>query len=296
VDQLVRGLLLPGAGARIVAALTTAACREAAARHDASPAAALALARATSAAVLLATLTKGGERVTLQVMGDGPLRGVTVEADAAGQVRGFPHAPRAAGALGGPSRARLGPLLGAGIVNVIRDLGLKERYQGSTPLISGEIDEDVEQYLTGSEQVVSALGCDAVLGPEGEIAAAGGVLVQCLPGGDVDAVADARVRLRRGGLLASLRSGAESASGLAARALEVDPKIIDLRPVRYLCPCSRERVSGALALLGADELRAMLVEDGGAEVTCGFCGARYGLGAGELERLLAQAMNRPGSA
>lgn len=269
----------------MVAALTTDTCREAAARHETSPAAGVALARATSAALLLATLTKGDERVTLQVIGDGPLRGITTTASDAGDARGFVSAPHAGGPLG-PGRARLQPLVGRGLVNVLRDLGLKERYQGQTELVSGEIDEDVEHYLTGSEQVLSALGADAVVGGDGSLRAAGGVLVQCLPGGDVTAVDDARRRLRQGSVHAALSSGADSAADLAARALGVDFEVLDLRPVRFHCPCTRERVLAALALCGVDELRDMQERDGGAEISCNFCNTRYRLDAGDLSNLL----------
>jgi molecular chaperone Hsp33 len=287
MDRLLRGLLAGSDGAvRVVAAVTSDTCAEAARRHATSPAASEALARATSAALLLATLTKGDERVTVQILGDGPLRGATIDASAAGETRGFVSRPDVA-APRVTGRRRLGPLVGGGLVNVIRDLGLRDRYQGSSPLVSGEIDEDLEHHLTVSEQVESALGCDARLGDGGELLAAGGVLVQCLPGGDVAAVRRARERLRGGEVLAALAAGAADPLALARRALAADVAVLDERPVRFRCPCSRERVTAALALCGEEELRAMVREDGGAEVTCNFCGERYAVTASELERLAA---------
>src|SRR5688500_15631123 len=131
MDFLLRGLLRTAGGdvTRVVAAVTTAACRTAAERHGASAAASVALARTGSAALLLATLTKGDERVTLQLLGDGPLRGVTAEASDAGDLRGFVVVPRVPGLSPAAGRPRLAPLVGAGTLNVIRDLGLRERYQ-----------------------------------------------------------------------------------------------------------------------------------------------------------------------
>ena len=293
MDRLLRGLVRgPEGVARVVAALTTSACREAAERHAASAAAGVALARASSAALLLATLTKGDERVTVQLLGDGPLRGVTAVASDAGEVRGFVTRAQVATApvVG---RARLAPLIGAGTLNVIRDLGLRERYQGATALVSGEIDEDVEHYLTSSEQVVSALTCDAVVDARGQLVAAGGVLVQCLPGGDVEIVERARARLRSGVVFDALAASAAGPVELALQAVGIEPEILDLRPVRFHCPCTRERVAAALALCGEDELADMLARDGGAQVTCNFCNQSYDVTAAELERLLAEARSLP---
>jgi molecular chaperone Hsp33 len=227
--------------------------------------------------------------VTLQILGDGALRGITVDANAAGEARGFVSGRDAAAPRdpwpGPRRRARLAALVGAGVVNVIRDLGLRERYQGASALASGEIDEDVEHHLTVSEQVESALRCDAVLDERGGVRAAGGVLVQCLPGGDVAAVARARARLAEG-LFAALAGGPGGAVELATRALGAGVDVLDVRPVRFRCPCSRDRVCAALALCGEEELRAMLRDDGGAEVTCNFCAQPYRVDAGELGRLI----------
>jgi molecular chaperone Hsp33 len=269
----------------VVSALTSETCREAATRHEASPSPSIALARTTSSALLLATLTKGDERVTVQILGDGPLRGLTACATDAGEVRAYPSVPHVAG-VPGSGRARLGPLVGVGVVNVIRDLGLKERYQGATALVSGEIDEDVERYLTESEQVVSALSADAILAADGQVAAAGGVLVQCLPGGDVATVERARERLRGGTVFAALSGGVSDARALALAALDLEIDVLDVRPVRFHCPCTLERVTAALALCGETELRDMQRTNAGAEVTCNFCNRRYALSIADLEVLI----------
>src|SRR3954471_20508439 len=184
VDEVVRCVLedLP---VRIVAATTTAAVREAARRHEAGPAATLALARGLTAGLLLATLTKDDERVTLQILGDGPLGGVTVDATSAGTARAYVKHP--GGGLKPPvgGRPRLAAAIGrTGLVNVIRDVGFREPFSGQIALRTGEIDEDVEAYLEKSEQVVSALACDALVGPDGALEFAAGILVQALPGSE----------------------------------------------------------------------------------------------------------------
>lgn len=275
--------------ARVVAVVSTEVTREAARRHGAVAGAAVALGRAATTGLLLATLTKGGERVTLQITGDGSFEQIMVDATDAGEARAYlKHADALVPCASG-QRAVLVPGVGrAGTVTVLRDLGLKERFSGSAPLIAGEIDVDVEHYLRTSEQIESALGCE-VDSDGSHVLASAGVLVQCMPDGDaLDLVREVRHRMRNGHLFAALRDGgyaedvARAILGEAGARLEV----LDIRPVRFHCPCSPERVLGALASLPDDELLAMVHDDGGAEVTCDFCREVYQLSADALQALL----------
>jgi len=292
-----------------VVALTTPAAREAARRHDARGAAALALARGTTAGLLLSTLAKDRERVTLQILGDGPFGGLTVDASSSGHVRAYlknpaarlPHSLNALPPVD-PFRLSLAAGVGSsGIVSVVRDLGLREAFRGQTALASGEIDEDVERYLTESEQIDSALACDAVLegaaqpGKEGGpdvadvVAIAGGILVQALPGSDGAELVDAmRLRLRGGAFARALGKRPPSAEALALAVLGPDGsslQLLDSRSVAFHCPCSRERAASSLALLGSAELEEMILEDVPAEVTCNFCRERYSFDEAELESI-----------
>jgi molecular chaperone Hsp33 len=282
--------LLAGGAARLVAALTTSAAREAARRHQASGLAALALARGATSGLLLSTLTKDQERVTLQVLGDGPLGGLTVDASSSGQVRAYLRNPAVRlPPLIGAGRLSVAPGVGrAGIVHVVRDLGLRETFSGETALVSGEVDEDVEHYLTASEQVVSALACDGLLDPADDtLAIAGGVLVQALPGsGGAEVVEAARQALRAGGLTRALDQRPLTAEALARAALgDAAPDLLalDVRPVTFHCPCSRERAAASLTLLGSAELGTMILDDGSAEVICNFCRERYEFSEADLE-------------
>src|SRR3954469_21416327 len=207
-DHLVRAIAR-SANVRVAAAITTEVVREGARRHELSPAATCAVGRALTSGLLLATLTKGGERVTVQLSGDGPIGTITVDANDAGDVRGYAARPHAGPALATPAeRCTVAHTLGrTGVVNVLRDLGLRELYQGHVALTSGEIDEDLEAYLRTSEQVPSALGCEVVLRPDGSVLAAAGVLVQALPGGEPEAGREAQDALRAGRLHELLRPG-----------------------------------------------------------------------------------------
>lgn len=287
-DHIARGHL-PGARSRVVAALTTDIARDAARRHGAVAGSSVALSRAATSALMLATLTKGeGEQVTLQVLGDGPLGSLAADATSAGDVRVYVKHPSVL-----VPGDRLGDGIGRdGVVSVARDLGLRERTSGQSPLVSGEIDEDVESYLVTSEQVPSALAADAVLGADGAPAVAGGLLVQCLPEGSGEGerlVVDLRRRLREGALSAALADSPADAAALVRAVIggpAADLIVFDTRPVRFHCPCSRPRVADMLALLGESELDSMLREDGGARVTCAFCRERYDVSAIDLVEIL----------
>jgi molecular chaperone Hsp33 len=292
-DEIIRSLLADRP-VRVVAVTTTGVAREAARRHDAQPAAALALARGMTAGLLLATLTKDEERVTLQVLGNGPLGGMTVDASSAGRVRAYVKNPELALqlplAIHGHGRESLGSAVGTdGLVSVIRDVGLGENFSGQTAIASGEIDEDVEHYLQTSEQIPSALACDAVVGPDGRIAFAAGVLVQALPGSlAAEEVEAARELLAGGELRRAFARGPQDAEQLLVAAFEGrlgDIQLLDRRPVSFRCLCSRGRAAGSLALLGEIELASMIVDDGQAEVICNFCRARYHFDDAELEHI-----------
>jgi molecular chaperone Hsp33 len=297
---------MAGGIVRVVLVVATEAVREAAERHHASPAATVALGRGAMAGLLLATLTKDQERLSLQVLGDGPLGSLTVDADSAGTVRAFVRHPHA-----GPSAAPLARLPGAtvgarlsswvgrtGTISVVRDLGLGEPFTGQTTLASGEIDDDVERYLLDSEQIDSALGCEVSLDASGEVRVAVGILVQALPNSEgATLVSIARERLREGALAAALPAVPPTPEqvatlvgavvGLGPSDTLADLRVLERRPVRFHCPCSRERATSTLSLLGPLELADMIATDGRADVTCDFCRRQYQFTAEDLEALRA---------
>lgn len=293
------------AGLRVIFASTTQLVREAVRRHKAAGLGACALGRGLTSSLLLATLTKGGERVTVQIRGDGPLGGLVVDATDEGDVRGYLIHPEAA-TRPVEGRGLVSRVLGrSGIVNVMRDLGLKERYAGQTPLTTGEVDEDVEGYLRNSEQVPSALGCEVLVDDDATVTAAGGLLVQALPGatsGDAHApgngpgvhlLREAQHALRSGRLWEELRDGGASPKTIAEQVYGKPLELLDERPLRFQCRCSRERVTGMLHLLSTVELDEMIAEDKKAEVTCNFCNEQYVVGLTELEAIRADVAHGP---
>jgi molecular chaperone Hsp33 len=286
-DRIARAIVADGA-ARVVAVVATDLVREAARRHDAGPTAAIAMGRAATAGLLLATLTKDEERVSVQIIGKGALGTITVDASSAGTARVFVAHPRAGAPLAPARRPVIGAAVGDhGLVNVIRDMGAGHDFNGQTSLVDGEIDTDVESYLCQSEQIDSALACETVLDAAGHVAFAVGVLVQALPNGEgTPYVADARTRLREGAFLGALVGDDLTPADVIAAALGTDVDVVTPlgdREVRFYCPCSRDRAASTLALLGAEDLLTLIREEGTADVTCEFCRERYDFTDAALE-------------
>jgi molecular chaperone Hsp33 len=284
MDHLIRGVGR-SATVRVAAVVSTGVAAEAMLRHHLSPSATCAVGRALTSGLLLATLTKGGERVTVQLVGDGPIGAITVDVTD-GNVRGYAARPDA-----GPPDARLpvAETLGRrGVVNVLRELGTHDRYQGQIALTTGEIDEDLEAYLRTSEQVPSALGCEVIF-ESGRVRAAGGILVQSLPGSDPESVREVQHALRTGALYRLLESGVASPLELARRVSGLDDLEVlgDDRPVKFQCRCSDDRIASMLGLLSTVDLDEMIAENKPAEITCNFCNANYRVARAELERIRA---------
>lgn len=279
---------------RVATTLTTTLVAEGARRHGLSIAATCAVGRALTSGLLLATLTKGQERVTIQLSGDGPLGSITVDAHGDGTARGYARYPAAQIPLPA-GRPQLADLIGKnGFVHVLRDLGLKELYQGQVAMTAGEIDEDIEVYLRSSEQVPSALGAEVVLAEGGGVQVAGGILVQALPGGEPEAVLDAQRALRAGRLFELLAAGERSAQALSTAIYPVGTLefIGEVRSLRFQCRCSPKRITEMLALLGTVDLDEMIAEGKPAEVVCNYCNERYQVDRPELERIRATVVGR----
>jgi molecular chaperone Hsp33 len=295
MDRLLRGLDADKA-IRVVTAVTTELVRDAAQRHGLRGAAVVVLGRALTAGCLLATLTKrDDERVRLAMHGDGPLGRLLVDARGDGRVRGcfLSEHPVPAFDASGPGRAAVGARVGAGRIVVTRDMGLPNPYQGVVPLRSGELDEDIERYLTDSEQLPSVLRCHVVVGPDGEVVRAAGVLAQTFPGAELERLARVRAAVseRHGddGLADVLRQD-RSAEALMGFALAGDEfrTIEEPTALRFACECGRARALSVVSTLGADDIDALADERGGTDVRCNYCGDSYALSEAELRELATQ--------
>jgi molecular chaperone Hsp33 len=274
-DHLIRILTLDGA-IRVSVAETTLLVEEVRRRQQTDPTATVAVGRLASGAALMGSLLKGDQRIGLTVEGNGPLKRIQAEADAHGHVRATVKVPLA----GLPPRDGRFDVAGAigraGFLHVVKDLDLKEPYRGMVQLVSSEIAEDLAYYFTTSEQTPSSVALGVELGQQTEVAAAGGFLVQLMPG------ADASLANRLAERLAALpptttmlRQGLPPAA-IAARLLEGFPyRELGATPLAFACNCSQEQTRALLRALGAEELDRIIEELGEARVTCEYCKETY---------------------
>jgi molecular chaperone Hsp33 len=286
-DRLARALA-HGGTVRALAAVTTDLVEEARGRHDTAPTATAALGRALTGALLLASTIKRDERLSLEFSGDGPLRGVLVDATPDGDTRGFvlrpqTHVPPRAGKLD------VGGALGRGVLCVMRvPIAGGALYRSIVPLESGEIGADLAGYLLASEQTRAAVGVGVFVDTNGRVVAAGGYLVQALPGATDETLDALAERVERTATPSQLVREGMGPTDMLRAVVGDGVSVLEERAVRFRCRCSQERVAVAILAMGRSEIEAVLADDGRAEATCEFCGARYVLGADELRSLLRE--------
>jgi len=274
-DELIRTLSSDGA-VSIRVLTSTNLVRDAVNRHETSPTATVALGRALSGGLLLATEAKLGERLQIQVGGDGPLGRILVTADSEGQVRGYVAHPQIDTPLVGPELG-VRDAVGFGTLSVERmHPDWKHPYSGIVPIVAGEIAQDLALYLLESEQKPSAVALGIYLGTGGEVEAAAGYLIQALPGAPDSVLADFEARVAATPNPSELVRAGASADELLERLFgDLGHGAIERVAPRFHCPCSPERVRQAATLLGRDELREMVETGEMLEVRCAFCAEVY---------------------
>jgi len=274
-DHLVRLLTVDGT-LRAAAADTTLLVEEMHRRQGTDPTATVALGRLMSGAALLGSLLKGDQRLALMVEGNGPLGKLHAETDAAGHLRGSLKVP-VCGLSPKDGRFDVAGAVGrAGFLHVVKDLGLKEPYRGLVQLQSSEIAEDIAYYLTTSEQVPSTVALGVRLAADGSVAAAGGFLIQTLPGAGEAPLIELERRLAAAPAVTTMLASGESPSAILHRLFEgFELTAPQTTPLEFRCGCSRPQVLRMLATLGAAELEELSKRPEGVEVTCEFCKERY---------------------
>lgn len=287
-DRLIRGTALDGK-VRAFAVRTTNLVEELRSRHDTYPTATAALGRTVTAAAMMGAMLKGEEKLTLQVKGDGPIGQIVADANAKGEVRGYvtePHVHLPSNSMGKLDVA--GVVGTTGFINVTKDLGLKEPYRGSVPIISGELGEDFTYYFALSEQTPSAVGVGVLVDTDNSVIVSGGFIIQLLPGLEDSEIAAIEQAVGQMPPVTSLLDqGMELEEML--RWLLPDIKVMDQMDITFKCTCSRERVERTLISLGEHELQQLIDEGEETEVVCDFCREAYAFSADELQALLEQA-------
>ncbi len=294
MDQIIR-VIAKDAPVKAMAITARDTVERARAIHDCWPVASAALGRLLMAASMMGAVLKAEDgSVTLRVRGGGPLGALTAVSDSGGNVRGYVQNP----AVDVPRKAKgkldVGAAVGGeGDLTVIRDLGMKEPYIGSVQLVGGEIAEDIAAYFVESEQIPTACALGVLIAPDQTVQAAGGYLIQLLPGAD-DVVVSAVERgvARLGAVSARLDGGMEPLELLQEVLADFEMEVLETTPIEYRCYCSEERVSRALISLGREELDKLIREQDGAELTCQFCDRVYRYSGDQL-RALREELDQP---
>lgn len=274
---------------RALAAVTTGLVEESRQRHHTAPTASAALGRTLTAGLLLGSMLKEDEFLSLQLLGKGPLRGIFVDANARGETRGFVYRPRAHLPIR-EGKLDVGGVVGAGTLTVIRTQPWsKEPYRSITPLVSGEIGADVAHYLLNSEQIPSAVSLGVFVQPDEAVSAAGGFLVQVMPGASEETLAQLEANVARAKPVSQLVREGMTPQEILAHVLEgFDFTVVTEMPVRFSCHCNRDRVLSTLMAMGRQEMDDLVAEEGHASVTCEFCNERYTISREEIEKMFVE--------
>ncbi|CAG9623423.1 Hsp33 family molecular chaperone HslO [Sutcliffiella rhizosphaerae] len=290
-DYLVKALAFEGQ-VRAYGIRTTETVGEAQRRHDTWPTASAALGRAMTASVMMGAMLKGDNKMTVKIEGGGPIGSILVDSNAKGHVRGYVTNPHVHFDLNQHGKLDVARAVGTnGTLSVVKDLGLREHFSGQTQLVSGELGEDFTYYLVSSEQVPSAVGVGVLVNPDNTILAAGGFIIQLLPGTSEKTISIIEEKITNMTPVSKLIEKGLTPEELLEEILgKGNVKFLETMPINFTCTCSKERFEQALISLGAKELTEIIEEEGQAETHCHFCNEKYLFNKPELQAMRDQVM------
>ena len=288
-DYIVRATEANGQ-VRAFAAITRETVEEARQHHGTSPVATAALGRLLTAGTMMGSMMKNEtDMLTLQVRGDGPIGGITVTADSKGDVKGYVENPDV---MLPPKNGKLdvGGAVGIGLLQVIKDMGLKEPYSGQTILVSSEIAEDLTYYFANSEQVPSSVGLGVLMEKDNTVKTAGGFIIQMMPFAEDATISQIEENLKLVTSVTELLDKGYTPEQLLEELLgNVGLEITDTMPTRFYCNCSKERVEQAVASVGKKDIQEMINDGKPIEVKCHFCNTAYHYSVEELKNILKRS-------
>ncbi len=273
---------------RAFAATTKNLVEEMRSLHNTSPVVSAALGRLLTGGAMMGAMMKGeNDLLTLQIKGDGPIGGMTVTADAHGNVKGYANEAQVILPANAAGKLDVGSAVGKGILRVVKDMGLKEPYVGQTILQTGEIAEDLTYYFAVSEQTPSSVGLGVFMEKNNTVKQAGGFILQLMPYAEESVITRLEDNLRQfPSVTAALEAGKNPEQMLEALLDGLPMEIVDTMDVQYRCDCSKQRVERAMISLGKKELEEMIAEGKEVEAGCQFCNQKYKFTVEELERLI----------
>lgn len=274
-------------------AATTRELTEAARKyHRTSPVATAALGRLLTAGCMMGSMLKGDNDIlTLQIRGDGPIGGLTVTADAGGNVKGYVHYPAVMLPPNQMGKLDVGGAIGNGVLSVIKDMGLKEPYAGQTVLQTGEIAEDLTYYFATSEQVPSSVGLGVLMNKDNTVKQAGGFIIQLMPFAEESVLNKLEEKLLKIASVTSMLVGGDTPEKILERLLgDLDLEITDKMPARFRCGCDKHRVEKAIISMGKGEISDLIADGKEITVNCHFCNTDYTFSVDELKEILKKAV------
>lgn len=246
---------------------------EARKRHNLSTLATAALGRTLTATAMMGMTLKGNDTLTIAFKGDGVLGNVVAKGNSEGEVKGYVDNPEADLPLKNNGKINVSDGIGYGTLFITKDMGLKEPYVGSVPIVSGEVGEDITEYYYSSEQTLSAVGLGVLVDIDYSVKSAGGFIIQLMPGADEEIGIDLDNRVQSLPPLSNYLVD-HKPEDLLRHFFDDDFKILDKKFIKFDCQCSRENFKDALITLGKDEL-LQLAQDNEIEVVCQYCNEKY---------------------
>jgi len=286
-DYLVKATAFDG-HIRAYAVQSTDTVEEARKRQDSWATTTAALGRTLTITSMMGAMLKGDDSLTVKVEANGPIGAIVADGNADGEVRGYVTNPHVHFDLNEQGKLDVARAVGTeGHLTVTKDLGLKDYFTGQVEIISGEISEDFTYYFANSEQVPSAVGAGVLINRDHSVLAAGGFIIQVMPGVDEEMIERLEDNIQSIPPISKLIEEGYTPEQILEK-LFVDEQLTihEKMPVSFKCKCSLERVERAIVGLGADEINAMIEEDHGAEVNCHFCNETYDLSEEDLQQLL----------
>ncbi len=259
--------------------------------HNTSPVVTAALGRLLTAGCMMGSMLKGEkDLLTLQIVADGPMKGMTVTADAKGNVKGYANEPGVMLPANAAGKLDVAGAVGQGYLNVIKDMGLKEPYAGQTSLQTGEIAEDLTYYFATSEQVASSVGLGVLMERDNTVKQAGGFIVQLMPFAEDRVIDKLEKNLNKVTSVTTLLNEGNTPEQILSYLLAgLDVEFQDTAPVQFYCNCSAKRVEKALISIGKTEMQDMIEEGKDVEVNCHFCNRNYVFSVDELKAIKKKA-------
>ena len=274
---------------RASSVISTELVRDICAIHDTYPLASVALGRLLTGTALMASQLNDGQSVSVRLDGNGPLGQLYADATFEGGVRAYCQNPQAGLPLTDDGHLNIRQAVGQGIVAVTRNLPHQRQPQlGIVPISTGEIAEDLAHYLQQSHQIPSIVSLAVSLDKEGNVTAAGGVLIELIPGAPESVISALEEKLKKATPLSQKILAGESALDILKSYLHDSPikHMEHDHPLVYSCRCSMERVERTLSMMGKATLAEIVLKGEPTEVKCEFCGKRYTVPVANVRNLI----------